>query len=195
MSVKLDQTPAALLGAKEAPPPTPAPNGAASSPLAGEVVAPPPAPAFDELWVRKCVILFCNGLAEEWGDGMKATELELAILVPVLHAMAWQHAPEFMAGQAADANLWVLGAIVLYMGARRGLAVRRRRREQESIAGTPHQKPAAPAAAAAAAASSSPASSASSENGHAPAGGAFGSRPVVLGGRLGDGRSLRPATA
>jgi hypothetical protein len=88
------------------------------------------------------------------------------------------------------------------MGGRRLLAIRRRRRleAEGKPAGTPHPRretapPARPAVAAAApvaapSPSSSPAPAAAAVNGKPIGGGVFGSKPVVMGGRLGDGRTF-----
>lgn len=191
--LSIAQSPASLLGDREKPPSPPPPDAqgvpAGSSELAG------PRPAYDEAWFRKAVVLACNGLAEEFGPEMRATELELALLVPVLYALAQQHAPAFIAGQAQDANLVVLGAVLLFMGGRRAFAVRRRRRQQQGPAGIPRPRASAPPPA-----SSPPTSPAAApaavgpveSNGApgSPSSGAFGSRPVLLGGRVGDGHRL-----
>lgn len=189
--LSIAQAPASLLGDREKAP-TPPPPDAQGAP-AGGLDPAGPRPAYDEAWFRKAVVLACNGLAEEFGPEMRATELELALLVPVLYALAQQHAPAFIAGQAQDANLVVLGGVLLFMGARRGMAIRRRRRK-EGPAGIPRPRASAPSPASPPTAPPPPAGSVESNGAMgspgSPSSGAFGSRPVVLGGRLGDGRRL-----
>jgi hypothetical protein len=126
-------SPAKAVGAEQAAPTLLPPDKAPPSPSQGDPAAQPqelqPKPAYTEDWVRKLITYLSNAAAQEWGPEMRASELELGLLVPPLCAVLNAHAPDVTTGGDPQSSILFVAGVIVIMGARRALAIRRQKRE------------------------------------------------------------------